>query len=159
MFCKKPKAPLELGEWEYHLKHMDSAVVENPPLSINEGQMYVYENYFPNYTIKYIYVDNLAMRSCGASAAIKTGGIDSSYVVLVLHAHINQEIRSVIDIWGERTTVGKSTITEIQPDETTSISYLMKRGDTKVKHLLLMHKEASSKRILAKVPSFSNFDF
>ncbi|KAH9630181.1 hypothetical protein HF086_000741 [Spodoptera exigua] len=120
MFCKKPKAPLELGEWEYHLKHMDSAVVENPPLSINEGQMYVYENYFPNYTIKYIYVDNLAMRSCGASAAIKTGGIDSSYVVLVLHAHINQEIRSVIDIWGERTTVGKSTITEIQPDETTS---------------------------------------
>lgn len=104
MFCEKTKAPLELGEWKYDLKQLDSAVVENPPMSINGGQTYVYENYFPKYTIKYIHVDNLAIRSCGASASIKSGGVDSSYVLIVLTARINQEIRSVIDIWGKAET-------------------------------------------------------
>ncbi|CAH0577788.1 unnamed protein product [Chrysodeixis includens] len=102
MFCEKTKAPLELGVWKYDLKHMDSAVVENMPVSISEGQVYVYENYFPDYIIKYIHVDNLAIRSCGASAAIRSGGVDTSSVLIVLHADINQEIRSVVDIWGER---------------------------------------------------------
>ncbi|XP_022833183.1 uncharacterized protein LOC111361083 [Spodoptera litura] len=126
MICKKTKAPLELGEWRYDLKHMDSAVVENPPVSINEGQMYVYENYFPNYTIKYIHVDNLAIRSCGASAAMRTGGIGSSYVLIVLHAHINEEIRSVVDIWGERKKVITEELprTPLKPDEMTSLKSL-----------------------------------
>lgn len=103
MFCEKTKAPLELGEWRYDLKHMDSAVVENPPNSLNEGQVYVYENYFQNYTIKYIHVDNLAKSTCGASASIKAGGVGSSFVLIVLTARNYQEIRSVVDIWGKRT--------------------------------------------------------
>lgn len=102
MLCGKLKAPLELGQWQYHLKHIDSAVVENLPVSISAGQLYVYDNYFPGYIIKYIHVDNLAMRSCGASAVLKNGGVGSSNVLIVLHAGINQEIRSVVDIWGEK---------------------------------------------------------
>lgn len=112
MFCEKTKAPLELGEWKYDLKHMDSAVVENMPVSISEGQVYVYENYFPDYVIKYIHVDNLAIRSCGASAAIRSGGVDTSSVLIVLHADINQEIRSVVDIWGERKSADAVTATD-----------------------------------------------
>lgn len=118
MICKKTKVPLELGKWKYDLKHMDSAVVENPPVSISEGQMYVYENYFPNYTIKYIHVDNLAIRSCGASAVMKTGGIGSSYVLIVLHAHINEEIRSVVDIWGERKGGKEGNVDKLPRSET-----------------------------------------
>ncbi|KAJ8737997.1 hypothetical protein PYW08_000592 [Mythimna loreyi] len=110
-FCEKTKAPLEVGEWKYDLKQLDSAVVENPPNSINEGQVYVYENYFPNYTIKYIHVDNLAIKTCGAGAAIKSGGLGSSSVLIVLSARINQEIRSVIDIWGTKDTTNNSTNT------------------------------------------------
>ncbi|KAJ8736808.1 hypothetical protein PYW07_000079 [Mythimna separata] len=111
MFCEKTKAPLEMGEWRYDLKQLDSAVVENPPNSINEGQTYVYENYFPNYTIKYIHVDNLAIKTCGASASIKSGGLGSSSVLIVLTARINQEIRSVVDIWGKKNTVSNATDT------------------------------------------------
>ncbi|CAH0716303.1 unnamed protein product, partial [Brenthis ino] len=94
--------PLEVGIWHHHLKHIDSAVVENRPVSINEGQVYVYENHFPGYTIDYIHVDNVAIKSCGASAAIKKGGIGTSSVLIVLHAATNEEIRSVIDIWGTK---------------------------------------------------------
>ncbi|XP_052751348.1 uncharacterized protein LOC113518619 [Galleria mellonella] len=100
MFCEKSKIPLEQGVWRYDLQHMDAAIVDNRPVSINEGQIYVYENYFPGYTIRYVNVDNLAMKSCGASATIKNGGVGSSSVFIVLHAESNQEIRSVIDIWG-----------------------------------------------------------
>ncbi|CAG4942739.1 unnamed protein product [Colias eurytheme] len=81
---------------------MDSAVVENRPVTINEGQVYVYENYFPGYIINYIHVDNVAMKSCGASASIKKGGIGTSSVLIILHAETNEEIRSVIDIWGTK---------------------------------------------------------
>ncbi|XP_028033318.1 uncharacterized protein LOC114245366 [Bombyx mandarina] len=108
IFCEKNKMPLEVGEWHKDYKQMDSAIVENSPVTINEGQLYVYENYFPGHTIKYIHVDNLAIRSCGASASIKNGGVGTSSVLIVLHADSNQEIRSVIDIWGvknyEKTT-------------------------------------------------------
>ncbi|CAG9558585.1 unnamed protein product [Danaus chrysippus] len=100
LFCEKTKMPLEVGEWSHQMKRMDSAVVENRPVSINEGQIYVYENNFPGYIIKYIHVDNVAIRSCGASADIKKGGVGSSSVLIVLHAATNEEIRSVIDIWG-----------------------------------------------------------
>ncbi|CAH4038636.1 unnamed protein product [Pieris brassicae] len=94
--------PLEIGEWHQSLNHMDSAVVENRPVTINEGQLYVYENYFPGYTINYIHVDNVAIKSCGASATIKKGGVGSSTVLIILHAGTNEEIRSVIDIWGTK---------------------------------------------------------
>ncbi|XP_059055420.1 uncharacterized protein LOC131849366 [Achroia grisella] len=102
IFCEKAKIPLEEGVWSHDLQHMDAAVVENRPVSITEGQIYVYENYFPGYMIKYINVDNLAMRSCGASASIKKGGVGFSSVLIVLHAESNQEIRAVIDIWGTK---------------------------------------------------------
>ncbi|XP_028173664.1 uncharacterized protein LOC114362447 [Ostrinia furnacalis] len=102
MFCEKTKLPLEVGVWRHDLQHMDSAVVENKPVSITEGQVYVYDNYFPGYTIKYIHVDNVAIKSCGASATIKMGGIGTSTVLIVLHADTNQEIRSVIDVWGTK---------------------------------------------------------
>lgn len=125
MFCEKTKAPLELGQWRYDLKHMDSAVVENPPVSISEGQVYVYENFFTNYTIKYIHVDNLAIRTCGASASIRSGGIGTSSVLIVLHAHINQEIRSVVDIWGEKKCANvKATEPPLNPDEMKNIKSL-----------------------------------
>ncbi|KAL0851730.1 hypothetical protein ABMA28_000049 [Loxostege sticticalis] len=102
MFCAKTKLPLEVGEWKHDLKHLDSAVVENKPVSITEGQVYVYDNYFPGFTIRYIHVDNVAIRSCGASAVIKAGGVGTSSVLIVLHAEANQEIRSVVDVWGTR---------------------------------------------------------
>ncbi|XP_047544224.1 uncharacterized protein LOC125076211 [Vanessa atalanta] len=102
LFCEKTKMPLEMGQWQNHLKHMDSAVVENRPVTISEGQVYVYENHFPGYIIKYIHVDNVAIKSCGASATIKKGGIGTSSVLIVLHAATNEEIRSVIDIWGTK---------------------------------------------------------
>ncbi|KAM3968491.1 uncharacterized protein ACR2FA_009274 [Aphomia sociella] len=102
IFCEKTKIPLEEGKWRSDLQHMDAAVVENRPVSISEGQVYVYENYFPGYTIRYINVDNLAMKTCGASASIKQGGVGSSSVLIVLHADSNQEIRSVVDIWGTK---------------------------------------------------------
>lgn len=89
-----------MGTWKYSLKHLDSGVVENKPVSLSEGQIYVYENEFPGYTIKYIHVDNLAMRTCGASAEIKSGGVDKSTVLIVMHAKANNEIRAVVDIWG-----------------------------------------------------------
>ncbi|XP_045542196.1 uncharacterized protein LOC123723483 [Papilio machaon] len=98
--CKNPKTALEIGKWAHNLKHLDSAVIENGPVSMHEGQMYVYENYFPNYIIKYVHVDNVAIKSCGANAQVKKGGVDASSVLIVLHADINEEIRSVIDIWG-----------------------------------------------------------
>lgn len=101
-FCEKTKVPLEIGEWQYNLYHMDTATIENRPVSVTEGQVYVYENTFPNRTIKYIHVDNLAIRTCGANAVIKNGGINESSVLIVLHADTNQEIRSVIDIWGTK---------------------------------------------------------
>lgn len=102
LFCEKTKMPVEVGTWHSHLKHMDSAVVENRPVSINEGQVYVYENHFPGHSIEYIHVDNVAIKSCGASANIKKGGIGNSFVLIVLHAATNEEIRSVIDIWGTK---------------------------------------------------------
>ncbi|XP_060809494.1 uncharacterized protein LOC132903937 [Amyelois transitella] len=92
--------PLELGKWHNTLIQMDSAVVENNPVNIMEGQVYVYENYFPGHIIKYIHVDNLAQKTCGASAQIKDGGIGKNSVMVVLHAGANQEIRSVVDVWG-----------------------------------------------------------
>ncbi|XP_039763289.1 uncharacterized protein LOC120636071 [Pararge aegeria] len=103
LFCEKTKVPLEMGKWHNHLQHMDSAVVENSPVSINEGQVYVYENNFPGFIINYIHVDNVAIRSCGASATITKGGVGTSSVLIVLHADTNEEIRSVVDIWGTKT--------------------------------------------------------
>ncbi|CAG5003185.1 unnamed protein product [Parnassius apollo] len=102
MFCEKSKAPLEIGKWGHYLMHLDSAVVENSPVSTREGQVYVYENYFPGYVIKYVHVDNVAIKSCGASASIKQGGIGSSSILIVLHAATNEDIRTVIDIWGTK---------------------------------------------------------
>ncbi|VVC86354.1 uncharacterized protein LOC126978375 [Leptidea sinapis] len=102
LFCEKSKSPLEVGKWSHNLKHMDSAVVENRPVAINEGQVYVYENHFPGHLIDYINVDNVAIKSCGASAMIKKGGIGTSMVLIILHADTNEEIRSVIDIWGTK---------------------------------------------------------
>ncbi|PZC76592.1 hypothetical protein B5X24_HaOG204432 [Helicoverpa armigera] len=136
MFCEKTKAPLELGQWQYSLKHMDSAVVENPAVSINEGQVYVYENYFPGYTIRYIHVDNLAIRTCGASASIKAGGVGASSVLIVLRAYINQEIRSVIDIWGEKkvsnnTNALNNTQLSLNPEEVKNINYNYLFKDTR----------------------------
>ncbi|KOB70913.1 Uncharacterized protein OBRU01_14151 [Operophtera brumata] len=92
--------PLEVGFWKHTLKNLDSAVVENKPVSMSEGQVYVYENSFPGYTVKYIHVDNLAVRTCGARASLKSGGIGTSTLLIILHADANQEIRSVVDIWG-----------------------------------------------------------
>ncbi|XP_045784150.1 uncharacterized protein LOC123880203 [Maniola jurtina] len=103
LFCEKTKVPLEMGKWHHRLQHMDSAVVENRPVSIHEGQIYVYENTFPGFIINYIHVDNVAIRSCGASATIKKGGVGTSSVLIVLHAATNEEIRSVVDIWGTKT--------------------------------------------------------
>ena len=108
-FCEKTTAPLEMGEWKNHLKHLDSTAVENPATSMSEGQLYVYENNFPNNTIKYIYVDNLAVKTCGASATVKSGGIGSSSVLIVLTARSNHEIRSVVDIWGDSITADTKT--------------------------------------------------
>ena len=102
MFCDRSKVPLELGEWRREYARMDTATIENPPVSVKEGQIYIYENYFPNRTIKYIHVDNLAIRSCGASATIKAGGLNTPGVLIVLHSGPFQEIRTVIDIWGSR---------------------------------------------------------
>lgn len=98
--CTRESMPLEVGSWSNNLVHMDSAIVENAPVSLNEGQVYVYENYFPNKTIRYIHVDNLARRTCGANASIKSGGIGQPTVLVVLHSDPFQEIRSVIEIWG-----------------------------------------------------------
>ncbi|KAJ2954126.1 hypothetical protein O0L34_g2348 [Tuta absoluta] len=104
LFCDRDQLPLEEGEWSRDYAHLDTATIENPPVTVLEGQIYVYENFFPNRTIKYMHVDNLAIKSCGASAAIKAGGIGTSGVMVVLHAGPHQEIRSVIDIWGTRLT-------------------------------------------------------
>lgn len=117
LFCEKTNKRLEIGQWQHHLKHMDSAVVENRPVSINEGQVYVYENDFPGYVINYIHVDNVAIKSCGASASIKKGGIGKSSVLIVLHAATNEEIRSVIDIWG--TKCPEKRVKSIPVDENT----------------------------------------
>lgn len=51
-FCEKTKALFEMGEWNGSLKHMDSATIENKPVFASEGQVYVYENTFPGYTIR-----------------------------------------------------------------------------------------------------------
>uniref|UniRef100_A0A2A4JD78 Uncharacterized protein n=1 Tax=Heliothis virescens TaxID=7102 RepID=A0A2A4JD78_HELVI len=133
MFCEKTKAPLELGEWKYTLKHMDSAVVENPAVSISEGQVYVYENYFPGYTIRYIHVDNLAIKTCGASASIKAGGVGTSSVLIVLRAFINQEIRSVVDIWGEKIALNSTQTSQphLNPDEVKNIKSFYSFKDTR----------------------------
>lgn len=98
LICNGVYRPLEVGKWKNSLKHLDSGVVENKPTS--EGQVYVYENDFPGYTIKYIHVDNLAIRTCGARAEIKSGGVGQSTVLIVIHAKANNEIRAVVDIWG-----------------------------------------------------------
>ncbi|XP_063547085.1 uncharacterized protein LOC134754678 [Cydia strobilella] len=98
--CGKAKAPFELGEWNGHLQHLDAATIENNPVSAAEGQFYVYENTFPRHTIKYIHVDNVAQKTCGAVATLKRGGIDGSSVLIILHAESSQEIRSVVDVWG-----------------------------------------------------------
>lgn len=105
IFCERDKIPLEIGQWRSNLKHMDSVVVQNNPVSINEGQTYVYDNFFPGYIIKYIHVHNLAMKSCGASASVKSGGVGTSSILIILHADRNQEIRSVVDIWGDNLKV------------------------------------------------------
>ncbi|CAH2035666.1 unnamed protein product, partial [Iphiclides podalirius] len=102
LFCEKSKAPLEVGTWASGLRHLDSAVVENGAVSVREGQVYVYENSFPGHVIRYLHVDNVAIRSCGASAVVKKGGVGASSVLIVLHAAANEEIRSVVDIWGSR---------------------------------------------------------
>ncbi|XP_053623692.1 uncharacterized protein LOC128682825 [Plodia interpunctella] len=102
MVCERNKMALELGKWKNTMIHMDSAVVENSPVAIAEGQIYVYENYFPGYTIRYIHVDNLAQKTCGASAQIKDGGIGKNSVLVVLRAESNLEIRSVVDVWGTK---------------------------------------------------------
>lgn len=112
-FCEKSKIPLEMGVWKHFFKHMDSAVVENKPVSMTEGQVYVYENYFPGHTIKYIHVDNLAVKTCGASATIKSGGVGTSTLLIILHADTNQEIRSVIDIWGVENP-GQTTVRPVK---------------------------------------------
>lgn len=100
MFCGSTKVPLEIGVFKHGYAHMDSTVVENKPVTISEGQFYVYENDFPNHIIKYIHVDNLAMKTCGAKAMLKSGGVGTSTVLIILHAATNQEIRTVVDIWG-----------------------------------------------------------
>ncbi|XP_037299726.1 uncharacterized protein LOC115440527 [Manduca sexta] len=126
IFCEVNKMPLEVGMWKSNLRHMDSAVVENTPVSISEGQVYVYENYFPGYIIRYIHVDNLATRSCGASATIRDGGIGSQTVLIVLHADTNQEIRSIIDIWGEKRPGMKMKVTRqpLDTEETKNLTSL-----------------------------------
>ncbi|XP_073960660.1 uncharacterized protein [Choristoneura fumiferana] len=115
-FCEKSKTPFELGEWNGSLKHMDSATIENKPVFATEGQVYVYENTFPGYTIRYVNVDNLAQRTCGASAVLKRGGVGTSTVLIVLHAATNQEIRSVIDVWGTRDAARKNIKTILKDD-------------------------------------------
>ncbi|KAJ0183984.1 hypothetical protein K1T71_000407 [Dendrolimus kikuchii] len=100
--CGRTQIPLEIGTWRYDLKQMDSIVIENNPIAATEGQTYVYENYFPDYTIAYVNVYNLAIKTCGANASLKSGGIGSSSVLIVLHADSNEEIRAVIDIWGTK---------------------------------------------------------
>lgn len=101
MICDK--TPLESGEWRFDMHHIDTAVIENPPVNVLEGQLYVYENDFPNRTIQYLHVDNLAMKTCGARATLKSGGLGTSTVLIILHADQFNEIRSVIDIWGTKT--------------------------------------------------------
>ncbi|XP_048005676.1 uncharacterized protein LOC125241309 [Leguminivora glycinivorella] len=98
--CSRAKAPFELGEWNGHLEHLDAATIENNPVTAAEGQFYVYENTFPRHTIKYLQVDNLAQKTCGAVATLKRGGLNTSSLLLILHAESSQEIRSVVDVWG-----------------------------------------------------------
>ncbi|XP_068620026.1 uncharacterized protein [Battus philenor] len=125
-FCKN-KIPLEIGKWSHNLKHLDSVVIENGPVSMREGQVYVYENFFPNYIIKYVHVDNVAIKSCGANAEIKKGGVDSSSVLIVLHADTNEEIRSVIDIWGTKSRIVIETVAAPQDSNKSMKSlYLLK---------------------------------
>lgn len=131
-FCEKPNEPLEVGIWKPNLKHLDSAVVENKPVSMSEGQVYVYENHFPGYTIKYIHVDNLAVRTCGAHAAIKAGGVGTSTLLIVLHADANQEIRSVVDIWGVE-NAEKSTVRAVNINKMKSM-YLVNNKTIIVHH-------------------------
>lgn len=104
MICDRDKdnTPLESGVWRHDMHHMDTAVIENPPVTVSEGQLYVYENDFPNRTIQYLHVDNVAMKTCGARASLKSGGVGTSSVLIVLHAGPYNEIRSVIDIWGTK---------------------------------------------------------
>jgi hypothetical protein len=47
-----------------------------------------------------IHVDNVARRTCGASAMIKSVGVGTPTVLIVLQAESNQEIRSAVDVWG-----------------------------------------------------------
>ncbi|KAI8431202.1 hypothetical protein MSG28_001240, partial [Choristoneura fumiferana] len=94
-FCEKTKTPFELGEWNGSLKHMDSATIENKPVFATEGQVY---------------------RTCGASAVLKRGGVGTSTVLIVLHAATNQEIRSVIDVWGTRDAARKNIKTILKDD-------------------------------------------
>lgn len=104
MICDRmDNVPVERGVWRHDMHHMDTAVIENPPVTVSEGQLYVYENDFPNRTIQYLHVDNLAMKTCGARASLKSGGLGTSSVLIVLHADPYNEIRSVIDIWGTKT--------------------------------------------------------
>lgn len=103
MICDRyVKTTLESGVWRNDMHHIDTAVIENPPVTVPEGQLYVYENDFPNRTIQYLHVDNLAMKTCGARASIKSGGLGTSTVLIILHANPFNEIRSVIDIWGTK---------------------------------------------------------
>lgn len=93
---------LERGVWRHDMYHIDTTVIQNPPVTVSEGQMHVYENDFPNRTIKYLHVDNLALKTCGARAILKSGGLGTSTVLIILHAGPYNEIRSVIDIWGTK---------------------------------------------------------
>ncbi|XP_049885389.1 uncharacterized protein LOC126380163 [Pectinophora gossypiella] len=135
MFCDRSKVPVELGEWKREYARMDTATIENPPVSVKEGQIYIYENYFPNRTIKYIHVDNLAIRSCGASATIKAGGVNTPGVLIVLHSGPYQEIRTVIDIWGTRALDPTRARPNFTPNELKNLksTYLYK-GNRAVNH-------------------------
>lgn len=61
-------------------------------------------------------MDNLAQKTCGASAVLKRGGVGSSTLLVVLHAAANQEIRSVIDVWGTRDAPRKDIKTLLKDD-------------------------------------------
>lgn len=93
---------LELGDWSRALSQLDSTVIEHKPVS--QGNIFVYENVFPGHSIRYINVDNVAVRTCGAHASLKSGGVGASSVLVVLVAPPGHEIRAVIDVWGVRDT-------------------------------------------------------
>lgn len=120
--CQDGTLPLEIGKWNSKYKHLDSAIVDNKPVSLLDGQLYLYKNDFPEYIITYINVANLAVNSCGAKASLIAGGLGKSFIMFQLYAGPHQEMRVVIEIWGMRTA--KRTNMDVLSDSSVNIEYL-----------------------------------